>query len=32
MQENFTVFYRAGNALYHSYRKTGIEYNPIERE
>ncbi|KAF5039025.1 hypothetical protein DSECCO2_548250 [anaerobic digester metagenome] len=32
MQENFTVFYRTGELLYHSYRKNGTEYIPIEIE
>lgn len=31
MKENFTVFYREGIMLHFSYRKNGIEYNPIER-
>lgn len=31
MQENFTVFYRKGILLHFSYRKSGIEYNPIEK-
>lgn len=32
MKENFTVFYREGIMLHFSYRKNGIEYNPIEKE
>lgn len=31
MTENYTVFYRAGIVLHFSYKKSGVEYMPIEK-